>query len=123
MDGEAATQPWKRGILTWIAAYAALSFVVFVAYHGTLDQFFAGAALLCGAVALYLRRGPWSWTLGPVLLFLSFLCRSDAAVSVAFLVPLWIRDAVLERRPEAARFAVLALAGTVAFLVLSFISQ
>jgi hypothetical protein len=81
-----------------------------------------GATFLFASVALYLRRGAWSWTLGPVLLFLSFCCRPDALASVAFLVPLWIKDAVLERRSEPARFAIFASIGAVAFLVLSFIS-
>jgi hypothetical protein len=82
----------------------------------------AGAALLFASLALYLRRGPWSWILGPALLFLSFFCRSDAAVSVAFFVPLWIEDAVLERRREAARFAILTSIGALVFLVLSLVS-
>jgi hypothetical protein len=82
-----------------------------------------GTTLVFSSVALYLRRrGLASWLLGPILLVASLLCRSDFVVAVAFLIPLWARDAILRRRRSAARFAILAFAGTGAVLVLERIS-
>jgi hypothetical protein len=84
-----------------------------------------GTTFLLASVALYLRPrgGIGGAAIGAGLLFASFLCRSDAAVSVAFLAPLWVRDAVIERRRAARWYAGLAVLFTGAFLALSYVSQ
>lgn len=83
-----------------------------------------GAALLFAAVAIYLRReaGLGSGVLAALLLLMSFLCRSDAAVSVAFLLPWWTRDAVIERRRASWGFVIGAAIAAGIALVLGAVS-